>query len=84
VSSPGMEKSRLTDTPANVARWYTDNVPTLRYAETEHRGFMVLTVTPQSCQSTWYFVDTVSARQYAFFEGETWAAHAGERRLVRA
>lgn len=83
VSSPGTEKSRITDTPAEVARWFTENVPTLRYAETEHRGFMVVTATPQRCQATWYFVDTVASRSYALITGDTWSTQVDERRLSR-
>ncbi|MBC7208151.1 MAG: alkaline phosphatase D family protein, partial [Methyloversatilis sp.] len=71
VSSPGMEVSRRTDAPEVVAQWMVDNIPDLKYAETGHRGFMVLTATRDECRSTWYFVSTVKSRQYTLSEGAT-------------
>ncbi|MDY0056193.1 MAG: alkaline phosphatase D family protein, partial [Methyloversatilis sp.] len=71
VSSPGMEVSRRTDAPEVVAQWMVDTIPDLKYAETGHRGFMVLTATRDECRSTWYFVSTVKSRQYTLSEGAT-------------
>jgi alkaline phosphatase D len=71
VSSPGMEVTRRTDAPEVVAQWMVDNIPDLKYAETGHRGFMVLTATRDECRSTWYFVSTVKSRQYTLSEGAT-------------
>jgi alkaline phosphatase D len=66
-----MEVSRRTDAPEVVAQWMVDTIPDLKYAETAHRGFMVLTATRDECRSTWYFVSTVKSRQYTLSEGAT-------------
>lgn len=69
ISSPGLETSRPTDTPAQVERWLLDNCPGLGYAETAHRGFMVLTSTPGSCRADWHFVSTVESRDHQSWRG---------------
>lgn len=69
VSSPGMEVTSRTDDPAAVARWMTANVPHLKYAETGHRGFMVVTATREECRADWHFVSTVKSPTYEFFAG---------------
>lgn len=71
VSSPGMENSRRTDDPKVVAQWLVDHIEDLRYAETQHRGFMVLTATPQDCSATWYFVSTVKSPTCTLHQGAT-------------
>lgn len=84
VSSPGMEASRRTDDPDQLARWMVGNVPHLRYAETRRRGFMVVSATREACQSTWYFVDTVKSDRYRIEPGPTWQTLPGtdQRRLL--
>jgi len=43
----------------------------------------VVTATPQRCEATWYFVDTVAARSYTLSTGDTWGTDVDERRLHR-
>lgn len=71
VSSPGMEVTRRTDAPEVVAQWMVDAIPDLKYAETGHRGFLVLTATRDECRATWHFVSTVKSRSYTLSEGAT-------------
>jgi alkaline phosphatase D len=71
VSSPGMEVTRRTDAPEVVAQWMVDNIPDLKYAETGHRGFMVVTATRSECRATWHFVSSVKSLQYSVSEGAT-------------
>jgi len=84
VSSPGLETSRLTDTPAQMEQWFLANCPGLRYAETEHRGFMVLTATPGSCRADWHFLSGVESRDYRRWLGASWQVLPGQRRLQPA
>ena len=86
VSSPGLENSRLTDTPAQMEQWFLANCPGLRYAETSHRGFLVLTATPGSCRADWHFLSTVESRDYQSWRGASWQVLPGaaQRRLLPA
>ncbi|QPF74763.1 alkaline phosphatase D family protein [Roseateles sp. DAIF2] len=82
VSSPGLESSRLTDTPAQMEQWFLANCPNLRYAETAHRGFMVLSATPGACRADWHFVDSVESRDYRRWLGASRQVLPGQHRLL--
>ncbi|PZP36549.1 MAG: alkaline phosphatase [Roseateles depolymerans] len=84
VSSPGLENSRLTDSPAQMERWFLANCPSLRYADTSHRGFMVVTATPGQCRADWHFLSTVDSRDYTTWLGASWQVLPGaaQRRLL--
>lgn len=48
VSSPGFEEYRTGESPAVRAASLVRLVDTLKFAETAHRGFLVVTATPSS------------------------------------
>lgn len=58
VSSPGYEGSIKID-PKVVARALVDGNPELKWCDTSNRGYMAVTVTPDSVRNDWLFVDTV-------------------------
>lgn len=58
VSSPGYEGSIKVD-PKLVARSLVDANSELKWCDTSNRGYMAVTVTPDSVRNDWLFVDTV-------------------------
>lgn len=85
VSSPGMEASRITDTPPQIASWMQANVPQLVWAETGHRGYLELNINREACRPTWHFVSTVKAREHSVSSSSPVEVRAGsgQRRLTR-
>ena len=55
VSSPGFESFTKVD-PKNVARDLVAASPELRWADTSHRGYMVLSLTPTKATNEYVFV----------------------------
>jgi alkaline phosphatase D len=66
VSSPGLEEYLPDMNPAELAAGVQQLIPTLKYANTHQRGYMLLTVTAEEARADWYFVDTVKAKSYDF------------------
>ncbi|NMG31027.1 alkaline phosphatase D family protein [Aromatoleum evansii] len=71
VSSPGLEHYRPSEQPAALATGLVRLIEALEFAETGHRGFMVVTATPDHCQATWHFVSTVKSPSYKKITGPT-------------
>lgn len=66
VSSPGLEEYLPDNDPAELATGVQQLIPTLKYANTHQRGYLVVTVTATEVRGDWYFVDTVKAKAYGF------------------
>jgi alkaline phosphatase D len=84
VSSPGFE-TIFPDDPAVLAGSLTQLIPTLKYADTSRRGFMLVTATAAECKCEWIFVNTVASRSYTASVGKTLRTLPGlstGRRLV--
>lgn len=64
VSSPGFEEILPSEDPALLAGAFQQLIPTLKYADTSRRGYLLLTATPGECRADWVFVDTISNRNY--------------------
>lgn len=84
VSSPGLEEYLSGDDPTAVAAALTRLIPPLEYAETGHRGFMIVTVRHEECRVQWRFVSTVKIPAYFNIVGRSLAVRpgAGNRKLV--
>ena len=65
VSSPGLEEYLPGEDPLALAAGVQQIIPTLKYANTYQRGYMVLSVTAQEARADWYVVDTVKSREYS-------------------
>jgi len=65
VSSPGLEEYLPGEDPQVLAAGLQQLIPTLKYANTYQRGYMVLSVTPDEARADWYVVDTVKSANYA-------------------
>ncbi|MES2129845.1 MAG: alkaline phosphatase D family protein [Pseudomonadota bacterium] len=80
VSSPGLE-CRYPDTPApEVARMYQQAVPSVFYAQTSKRGYLLLTATDTEVRADWRFVSTVEDRNYQAVFGRSLRTFAGPGR----
>lgn len=77
VSSPGMEQY-LGFAPQDAAIYeqaVVDMVSQLQYANMRDRGYLLLTVTPDRADATWYFVDTITSPAFSEFSERRAAAH---------
>lgn len=75
VSSPGLEAIVPVE-PDAMSRALLAKNGELVYANTEDRGYLLLSVTPEAVTSSWHFVDTV--------EGPDYTAHCEKSLRVRA
>jgi len=46
-------------------------IPDLKYAETSHRGYFSLTLTPTAATGDWVFVSSVLENSFSTFAGPT-------------
>lgn len=69
VSSPGLEYYRPGEQPAVLASGLVRMIDSLKFAETGHRGFMVVTATRFQCLAEWHFISTVKSRAYRRIAG---------------
>ncbi len=61
VTSGGMEGGMAAD-PRIVAQGFIAANPELKWADTSHRGYLMLDVTPQRVTGEWLFLDTIRER----------------------
>jgi alkaline phosphatase D len=61
VTSPGFENATRA-TPTDMARAFVAASPELKWADTSNRGYMHVTLTPESATNEWVFMDSVLKR----------------------
>ncbi len=81
VSSPGLE-AYIPAEPAAVKDALMKASSELKYIDSEHRGWLELTLIPDRAKATWYFVSTVLDRDYTVSEGQTVETMVGSHRLA--
>lgn len=59
VTSPGFEAYTQGVNPETVAKAVVESNDQLQWADTEHRGYISVTLTPDRAISTWHFLDTI-------------------------
>jgi alkaline phosphatase D len=59
ITSPGYENSTKGTDPAVIAKALVANGKELRWTDTSNRGYMHLSLTPQSATNEWVFMNTV-------------------------
>ncbi len=64
VSSPGLEEIFINENMDVFAAAITQLIPTLQYANLQHRGYLTVTFTPTEARADWVFVSTVKSRSY--------------------
>lgn len=82
VSSPGLECSYPDIAPQKVANCMLDMLPSLRYAQTSLRGYMVITADKDELRCDWRFVDTVHKHHFQAHLGHSMKVIAGQKRLI--
>jgi len=88
VSSPGFEAVFPNENPDMFAAGLVQLISGLQYANTQHRGYLTLTVTAAEAIAEWQFVDTVKSKDYSVLSayGKTLKvlSGAGNRKIVSA
>ncbi len=80
VSSPGFEEY-IPNPPEQVKAVLTQLIEGLKYMNPSERGYMAITVTPESCQSEWIFVSDILKQTYSSRVEQTLKVVAGENKL---
>ena len=80
VSSPGFEEY-IPNPPAQVKVVLTQLIGGLKYMNPNERGYMAITITPESCQSEWIFVSDILKQTYSSRIEQTLKVLAGENKL---
>lgn len=71
VTSPGFEEIFAKEEPAKIAAGLEQVIGPLVYAETEHRGFMIVTATASQAWAEWRYISTVKSKTYTVLPGKT-------------
>ena len=82
VTSPGIEGSLPRVDPRAVAGTLVAHNRQLKWANTRHRGYMTLQLTPERATSEWLFLDTVRRRSTALAGSHRLAVDRGSNRLA--
>lgn len=64
VSSSGFESFLPNEAPDALAARLVQFIEPLRFANTEHRGYMILSVSNDEVQAQWHFINTVKSLNY--------------------
>ncbi len=80
VTSPGYESATKV-APATVAAGLIKASPELKWCDTSRRGYMALTLTPQSATNEWVFMQTIAARNLAVQPSHRMRVRAGSAAL---
>jgi len=80
VSSPGFEEY-IPNPPAQVKAVLTQLINGLKFINPNERGYMAITVTPESCQSEWIFVSDILKETYSSEVGQKLKVLAGENKI---
>jgi len=78
VTSPGFAEYLPERRPGAIRDAAIELNPWVKYMETDRRGWLCLTVTPEECLGEWHLLDTVHERQYSATVDRRLAVRAGE------
>lgn len=62
VTSPGFESFFRGTDPAAISKALQETNTQLRWANTDSRGYMTVSLTPDAASSTWHFLDTIRSK----------------------
>ena len=80
VSSPGLEEY-VPFPPTLVESVFTSLIEKLQYLNASQRGYMLITATPEKCQSEWVYVSDILEQTYTAEVGKTMSVNVGENKL---
>jgi len=78
VSSPVLESVFPDKVPNGIRDATLAQNPNIRFLDIAHRGWLAVTVTPDSCSGEWHLVDTVLSRDYKSRLAATLSVRANE------
>jgi alkaline phosphatase D len=81
VTSPGFEAYAGRTAPADVARAIRAANRQLAWADTSHRGYLTVELTPERAVGEWHFLDTVRTRSTALAGTHRMAVSHGANRF---
>lgn len=64
VSSPGFEDYLSGIEPALIQQAFLGVIDSLKFLDTQSRGFLLMEFTPEAATGSWHAVDTVKSRSY--------------------
>lgn len=71
VSSPGLEEYFRTIPAAQIEQIFTSVPDDVRWLDASRRGFLKMTFTPTEVTGEWFFVSSISSRDYSASLGRT-------------
>ena len=77
ISSPGLRDAAI------VRRVISRNNPHVKWYDVEKRGYLILDVTSEGAQSTWYLMEDAEQPQTAEMIGASFTVKAGEARVIQ-
>jgi alkaline phosphatase D len=80
VTSPGIEAQMGVD-PKDVARAFVKTNSELAWADTSHRGYTMIDITPQRVTGEWLFLQTTKSRSTALAGTHRMSAERGRRKF---
>ncbi|HUQ13268.1 MAG TPA: alkaline phosphatase D family protein [Novosphingobium sp.] len=81
VTSPGLENSLYWTKPEALARALVERSPQLKWADTGHRGYMTVELTPARATAEYVFLETIRKRSTALAGTHRLSTLAGTNRL---
>jgi alkaline phosphatase D len=81
VTSPGFESFVPQVEPGDLARSMVAASPDLQWADTSGRGYMTVTLTPESARSEWLFLDSIRRRSTQIARNQVMTVAHGSRVL---
>ena len=82
VTSPGFESATKGTDPAVIARdMVSANPKELRWMDASNRGYMMLSLTPQSATNEWVFMETVKQKSLATKTSRKMMVRPGKKTL---
>jgi alkaline phosphatase D len=78
VSSPTLTSVFPDKIPNGVRDGTLEQNPNIRFLDIAHRGWLVVTLTPDRCMGEWHLVDTVLSRDYKTWQAAALSVNAGE------
>lgn len=82
VSSPGFEEFFPNENPLAVAGGLAQIIGPLVWANTQNRGYMLVTATANECRADWKFVSTVKSESYTMLPMQSFRTLPGLRQVL--
>jgi alkaline phosphatase D len=82
VSSPGFEEFFPNENPLAVAGGLAQIIGPLVWANTQNRGYMLVTATANECRADWKFVSTVKSENYTMLPSQSYRTLPGLRQVL--